>query len=87
MSNEVVFEGEDSADNTVGNIQIVPGAPTGMLAWLVKNKVVKNARHAELFLLGVAIVAVILGIFFFFHAVSPTLPKSPPEGQNVLGHV
>ena len=61
MSSEVTFEEEDSS-NRVGNIQIVLGAPTGMLAWLVKNKVVANARQAEMFLLGVCIIFVLIAI-------------------------
>ncbi len=72
MSDEVVF-GED----IVGNIRVVPGAPTGMLTWLVKNKIVKSVRHAELFLLGIVAVATIVAIFFFAQFFKGSAARPP----------
>ena len=65
MDDQVIFEDDNIGENRVGNIQIVPGAPTGMLAWLVKNQVVKNAKQAETFLLGLAIACVVLAVVVF----------------------
>ena len=85
MSGEVTFEGEDNLNNTVGNIQIVPGAPTGMLAWLLKNKVVKNGKQAEQILLWIAGGAVILAVIIyglnFWHLPNPNASK--PVGAPI----
>ena len=70
MSNEVMFD-EDNGNNRVGNIAIVPGAPKGMLAWLVKNKIVKNGKQGEQFLLGIAVVAVLLAVSVYYLFVIP----------------
>jgi len=79
MSQEVIFEDDDSS-NTVGNISIVPGAPKGMLAWLVKKNVVQNAKQAEVVLLVVTIGAVLLTIVIFvFFTGQPTHSITPEE--------
>ncbi len=77
MSSEVLFEEE--ANDRVGNIGIVSGPPKGMLAWLVKEKVVKTGKQAEQLLLAVTIGAVILtvGVFVFAgHGPSNSTPAS-----------
>jgi hypothetical protein len=48
VSEDVIFD--DDENDMVGNIQIVPGAPTGMLAWLIKSKITKNGEQSEQFL-------------------------------------
>ena len=60
MSDELVFQEEQA--NTISNIGIVRGAPKGALAWLVRSNIVKNAKQAEQFMLGVVIVAVLSAI-------------------------
>jgi hypothetical protein len=79
MSNGVVFENEESSSNRVGNIQIVSGAPTGILAWLVKAKVAKDGKEAERLLLIFAIIIILISLgiatvtFMPHHAPPPTL--------------
>ncbi len=77
--NGVEFIDEVGAD-TVSNIQIVRSAPTGMIAWLVKKKVVKTGHQAELVLLGVTVVASLLaaGIFLFSHTGVPKVQSNSP---------
>jgi predicted aspartyl protease len=60
VSEDVIFD--DDENDMVGNIQIVPGAPTGMLAWLIKSKITKNGEQSEQFLIGIAIFSVVLAI-------------------------
>ena len=74
-----MFEDEQGG-NTVGNISIVPGAPKGMLAWLIKAKIVDSGRQAEYFLLGVAIAAIVLAVGLFVvsnHHLPAQTPLSP----------
>ncbi len=66
MSDEVIFEDDDK--DFVRNIALVPGPPKGLLSWLVKEKIVKNGREAELLLLWMCIISVILAIIFFAFA-------------------
>ena len=89
MSNQVVFE--DETANTISNISIVRGVPTGMLAWLVKKKIAKDGRQAEKLLLGVAVVAIILAIaIYFLFNTTHSLPHVtyPPfiTGSEVQAH-
>ena len=79
---------EDNGNNRVGNIGIVRGAPTGMLAWLVKSKIVKNAKQGEYLLLGIAVVVIIsaIAIFFFFGTTHPQPTKTElgPNGMTII---
>ena len=81
MSDEVVFE---ENKDYVQNIRLVPGAPKGLLAWLVQKKIVQNARQAELSLfwvaVGAAVLAVIIFVLNFVHLPNPnaTKPLGPP---------
>ena len=52
-----------------------------MTALLLKWRVVSSRHNAEYVLMGVALVAVVLALFFFFHAVSA--PSQPPPGQII----
>jgi hypothetical protein len=90
MSTEgVVFE-EDSPPNRVGNITIVPGAPTGMLKWLVKNNLAKDGKSAEKLLLIIAIVAVVvaIGVYVLFNPTPrpPQTPASPGWPKPISVH-
>jgi Tfp pilus assembly protein PilN len=79
---DVVFE--DDPSNVVGNIRIVPGVPTGMLSWLVKEQVVKNAKQAEQLLMFVAIGAAILGVLvFWLGATSKTITATPAQLEEL----
>lgn len=42
----------------MSRIQLVPGAPSGLPGWLIKQGIAKDAQGAERILLGIAIVAV-----------------------------
>ena len=77
MSDEVIFD--DDSKDFVQNIVLVPGPPKGILSWLVKEKIVKNGRQAELLLVWVCIVSVILAIVFFAFANGVFTPKAPTD--------
>ena len=88
MSDEVIFE--DDPD-LVGNMAIVRGAPKGMLAWLVKKEIVKNAHQAEQFLLWVTIGAVILmvctWIFMLATGSVPRVPLGSDANSIIAQHI
>jgi Tfp pilus assembly protein PilN len=83
MSDKSVIFDEDPS-NLVGNIRVVPGVPTGMLAWLVKKQVVKNAKQAERLLMWVGIGAVVLGVIvFWLGATTKTIIISPAQIEEL----
>lgn len=84
---DVTFD-EENSSNAVGNIRIVPGAPTGMLAWIIKHNLAKDGKGAERLLLILAIIMILIAIgiavvtFMPHHAPPPTaVPGS--NGQLV----
>jgi len=78
MDDQFVVLGED--ENLVGNVRIVPGAPKGMLAWLIKKKIAKNGKGAEQLLFAVFIVCIVLSIaIFFFFGVNHPIIRTGPE--------
>ena len=80
MSSEVTFQEEQT--NTVGNIGIIRGAPTGMLAWIIKNKLAKDGTGAERLLLVSAIIIVLIAIGI---AVATFTPHHAPPPAMIPG--
>jgi hypothetical protein len=79
MNSDVVFQDSDDSNNQVGNIRIIPGEPTGMLSWLVKKQIAKNAKQAEQYLLWIAIAAVaITAVIAFLSLWSPNSSTVDP---------
>ncbi|MGB4076686.1 MAG: hypothetical protein WBK28_03215 [Minisyncoccia bacterium] len=68
----------DDEQNQVSTIAIVKTAPTGLLAWLIKSGIAKNAKIAEQILLYIALASIAVGIVAPFmlqseiHTISPT---------------
>jgi flagellar biosynthesis/type III secretory pathway M-ring protein FliF/YscJ len=77
MAHEVVFEDDPLVHDMPGNNRGISGASSSMLAWLVEHKIVKDSKQAELFLLGVVVVAVILAIFFFMLYLKGSAARPP----------
>jgi hypothetical protein len=76
MSNEVTFEENDPlAPNTNASYK----APGGILVWLVKQGLAKDAKEAEKVLLIVAVVLLLVAIGIFGYSLSLLHPKKPTD--------
>jgi DMSO reductase anchor subunit len=76
MSNEVTFE---DGDTLTPNRNASQKASGGILVWLVKQRIAKDAKEAEKLLLIVAVVFILIAIGIFGYAFSLLHPKRPAD--------
>ncbi len=71
MDNGVVFEENNDLAQT-GSFEQIPSK--GILAWLVKVKLARSLKEAEVILLVVAIVAFLIASIIFFSTLGGSKP-------------
>ena len=81
MSDDIVCLDEENSNNLGSNSRVGPAAPRGMIAWLIRNKVVKNTRQGEYVLLGVVILLVISAIGIFVVSIGGNSPSRSTAEQ------
>jgi hypothetical protein len=74
MDSRVTFEENNDIAQTPTFDQM---PPKGILSWLVKVKVAKSVKEAEVMLLVLAIVAFVVASIIFFSVLSGSKPPHP----------